>query len=72
VDAGTPARAQVFWIALLFLLPLQTAWFVGVYATNRFLLNQQVRWPALYLCAVKRCQEPWIAVSTLRFRNERL
>jgi len=38
VDAGTPARAQVFWIALLFLLPLQTAWFVGVYATNRFLL----------------------------------
>ena len=46
---------------------LPTARFVGVYVTNRFLLNQYVRWPALFHLAVKRRQEPRITASALRF-----
>jgi len=37
---------------------LPTARFVGTNAKSSFLINQQVRWPALNLCAAKRRREP--------------
>ncbi|MFV2045112.1 MAG: hypothetical protein ACC700_17995, partial [Anaerolineales bacterium] len=46
---------------------LPTAWFVGTDAKSGFLINQQVRWPALNLCAAERRREPRIATQTLRY-----
>ncbi len=37
---------------------LPTTWFEGTDAVSGFLINQQVRWPALNVCAAKRRREP--------------
>jgi len=46
---------------------LPTFWFVGVTGNYRYLVIQQVRWPALTVPAVQIRQEPSIAVESLRF-----
>ncbi len=44
-----------------------TTWFEVTDATSGFLINQQVRWPALNICAVKRRREPRSVVQKLRY-----
>ena len=55
---------------ITFFLP--AAGFVGTESKIRFLINQQVRWPALNPCAAKRRTEPRIAVEALRYLQVRL
>ncbi len=46
---------------------LPTARFVGTDSKSSFLINQQVKWPALNRCAAERRREPRIAAQTLRY-----
>ena len=54
--------------ALLGLNELPITWFEGTDAKSGSFINQQLRWPALNLSAVKHRREPRIAGETLRFR----
>ena len=49
---------------------LPTTWFEGTDAKSGFLINQQLRWPALNVCAAERRRELRIAAETLRFRHK--
>jgi hypothetical protein len=48
---------------------LPTTWFEGTDAKSGFLINQQFRWPALNLCAIKRRGESWLVAEKLRYRT---